>query len=125
MILAPRFLPRLAATVGLFTRYGLRDFARQQGLIELSPEEIPGDEAANGDGTTERAVAFRKRLVELGPAYVKLGQVLSTRPDLIPDSYIQQFRKENGTPIRRLTLEPAIDAARKVIDLKIVAAARQ
>ena len=36
MILAPRFLPRLAATVGLFTRYGLRDFARQQGLIELA-----------------------------------------------------------------------------------------
>ena len=93
MILAPRFLPRLAATVGLFTRYGLRDFARQQGLIELSPEESTGDEAANGDGTTERAVAFRKRLVELGPAYVKLGQVLSTRPDLIPESYIQQLQR--------------------------------
>ena len=45
--------------------------------------------------------------------------------DIYDDSYIQQFRKENGTPIRRLTLEPAIDAARKVIDLKIVAAARQ
>jgi predicted unusual protein kinase regulating ubiquinone biosynthesis (AarF/ABC1/UbiB family) len=41
----------------------------------------------------ERAVAFRKRLVELGPAYVKLGQVLSTRPDLIPDSYIQQLQR--------------------------------
>jgi outer membrane protein assembly factor BamA len=41
------------------------------------------------------------------------------------DSYVQQFRKENGTPTRRLTLEPAIDAARKVIDLRIVAAARQ
>jgi hypothetical protein len=41
------------------------------------------------------------------------------------DSYIQQFRRENGTPTRRLTLEPAIDAARKVIDLKILAAARQ
>ena len=40
------------------------------------------------------------------------------------DSFIQQFRRENGTPTRRLTLEPAIDAARKVIDVKIVAAAR-
>ena len=27
MILAPRYLPRLAATIGLFTRYGLKDFA--------------------------------------------------------------------------------------------------
>jgi len=93
MILAPRYLPRLAATVGLFTRYGLRDFARQQGLIELSPEEAAAEENANGDGAPERAVAFRKRLVELGPAYVKLGQVLSTRPDLIPEPYIEQLQR--------------------------------
>ena len=36
-----------------------------------------------------------------------------------------EFRKENGTKTLRLTLEPAIDAARKVIDVKIIAAARQ
>jgi outer membrane protein assembly factor BamA len=40
------------------------------------------------------------------------------------DAYVQLFRRENGTPTRRLTLEPTIDTARKVIDLKIVAAAR-
>jgi predicted unusual protein kinase regulating ubiquinone biosynthesis (AarF/ABC1/UbiB family) len=91
MILAPRYLSRLAATVGLFTRYGLRDFARQQGLIDLAPDEA--DESTNGDGTVDRAVAFRKRLVELGPAYVKLGQVLSTRPDLIPEPYIEQLQR--------------------------------
>jgi outer membrane protein assembly factor BamA len=45
--------------------------------------------------------------------------------DIYDDSFIQQFRKENGSPTRRLTLEPAIDAARKVIDLKMMAAARQ
>ncbi len=31
---------------------------------------------------------LRKILVELGPVYVKLGQLLSTRPDLLPPSYI-------------------------------------
>ena len=35
MILAPRYLPRLAAIVGLFTRYGLLDFAKGQGLLSL------------------------------------------------------------------------------------------
>jgi outer membrane protein insertion porin family len=45
--------------------------------------------------------------------------------DIYDDAYIQQFRSENGTPTRRLTLEPAIDPARKVIDLKIVATARR
>jgi predicted unusual protein kinase regulating ubiquinone biosynthesis (AarF/ABC1/UbiB family) len=38
-------------------------------------------------------VAFRKRLVELGPAYIKLGQVLSTRPDLLPANYISELEK--------------------------------
>jgi predicted unusual protein kinase regulating ubiquinone biosynthesis (AarF/ABC1/UbiB family) len=76
----------------LFTRYGLRDFARQQGLIDLAPEEGAAAEAVNGDGEAARAAAFRKRLVELGPAYVKLGQVLSTRPDLIPEPYIEELQ---------------------------------
>jgi len=93
MILAPRFVPRLAATVGLFTRYGLRDFARQQGLLELSPEEASASDPAGDDGAVNRAVAFRKRLVELGPAYVKLGQVLSTRPDLVPEAYIAELQR--------------------------------
>src|SRR5215207_5596368 len=92
MILAPRYLPRLAATVGLFTRHGLRDFARQQGPIELSPEEAAEAQPTNGDGEAQRATAFRKRLVELGPAFVKLGQVLSTRPDLIPEPYIAELQ---------------------------------
>jgi ubiquinone biosynthesis protein len=32
---------------------------------------------------------LRKILIELGPFYIKLGQLLSTRPDLLPPSYIQ------------------------------------
>lgn len=30
---------------------------------------------------------------ELGPTFVKLGQVLATRPDLVPESYISEFEK--------------------------------
>jgi len=90
MILAPRYLPRLASTIGLFTRYGLADFAKQQGLDGLGHEPEPGEDHA---GSPRRAEAFRKRLVELGPAYIKLGQVLSTRPDLLPESYIGELEK--------------------------------
>jgi ubiquinone biosynthesis protein len=90
MILAPRYIPRLAATIGLFTRYGLADFAKQQGLQGIAPE--PGEEDGGGP-SRENAVGFRKRLVELGPAYVKLGQVMSTRPDLLPDDYIEELEK--------------------------------
>jgi hypothetical protein len=45
--------------------------------------------------------------------------------NLYDDAYIQQLRKQNGTPTRRLTPEPAIDAARRVIDLKNTGAARK
>lgn len=91
MLLSPRYLPRLSATIGLFTRYGLADLARQQGIAALvPPEEREGDDSAP---SAEKAAAFRKRLVELGPAYVKLGQVLSTRPDLLPDSYIKELER--------------------------------
>jgi predicted unusual protein kinase regulating ubiquinone biosynthesis (AarF/ABC1/UbiB family) len=95
MLLAPKYLPRLTATIGLFTRYGLADFAKQQGLQALSPSpDTERDDDELGDGTSpEKAVAFRKRLVELGPAYVKLGQVLSSRADLLPPKYIEELER--------------------------------
>lgn len=34
---------------------------------------------------------LRKILIELGPVYVKLGQLLSTRPDLLPGEYIEEL----------------------------------
>ncbi|MFN2604205.1 MAG: ABC1 kinase family protein, partial [Gemmatimonadaceae bacterium] len=90
MILAPRYLPRLAATVGLFTRYGLLDFAQGQGLLALEGIDA-GKDSPGGGATPEKAKEFRERLVELGPAYIKLGQVLSTRPDLMPPAYIKEL----------------------------------
>ena len=38
-------------------------------------------------------VRIRMAMVELGPTFVKLGQILSTRPDLIPLEYIKEFSK--------------------------------
>jgi len=108
MILAPRYLPRLAATVGLFTRYGLADFADRSGLRALVAED-----ASDGDGAMpEKAVAFRRRLVELGPAYIKLGQVLSTRPDLIPETYVEELEKlqDDVDPIPWEQVERTIEA---------------
>jgi predicted unusual protein kinase regulating ubiquinone biosynthesis (AarF/ABC1/UbiB family) len=92
MILAPKYLPRLLSTVGLLTRYGLLDFAKGQGLLGLQGAQL-GDESRPGDDEASdgKAVAFRERLVELGPAYIKLGQILSTRPDLLPPNYVKEL----------------------------------
>lgn len=38
-----------------------------------------------------RAIQFRKLLTKLGPAYIKIGQALSTRPDLVPVVYLEEL----------------------------------
>ncbi|KAL3330605.1 hypothetical protein AABB24_034438 [Solanum stoloniferum] len=40
-----------------------------------------------------RAVKFRETLIDLGPFYIKLGQALSTRPDILPKVYCQELAK--------------------------------
>ncbi|MEA5570634.1 AarF/ABC1/UbiB kinase family protein [Calothrix sp. UHCC 0171] len=38
-----------------------------------------------------RAVQFRELLTKLGPAYIKIGQALSTRPDLVPPVFLEEL----------------------------------
>ncbi|WCJ30452.1 Protein kinase superfamily protein [Euphorbia peplus] len=41
----------------------------------------------------KRAIKFRETLIQLGPFYIKLGQALSTRPDILPSVYCQELVK--------------------------------
>jgi predicted unusual protein kinase regulating ubiquinone biosynthesis (AarF/ABC1/UbiB family) len=40
-----------------------------------------------------RAIQLREILTKLGPAYIKVGQALSTRPDLVPPTYLDELAK--------------------------------
>ncbi|MEO1148784.1 MAG: AarF/ABC1/UbiB kinase family protein [Cyanobacteria bacterium J06638_22] len=40
-----------------------------------------------------RATQLRELLTDLGPAYIKVGQALSTRPDLVPPLYLEELTK--------------------------------
>jgi ubiquinone biosynthesis protein len=61
-------------------KLGLRD-SRLLGIILPQPSTR----------TASNPERFRQVLEELGPTFVKFGQILSTRPDLIPPSYTDEF----------------------------------
>ena len=64
--------------------------ARRSGLLRVLRElGVWGARPAKRDG----AVEFRRALEELGTTYIKLGQLLSSRPDLLPDVYIDELSK--------------------------------
>lgn len=56
--------------------------------------EVPGiARLRSGDGQ-DRPMPVRARLAmeDLGPTFIKLGQVLSTRPDLIPEAFVAELQ---------------------------------
>jgi len=71
---------RRALTVGRVAHQsGLRRILAEIGL------------AGRREATHEGAQSFRRGLEELGTTFIKLGQLLSSRPDLLPDVYIDEL----------------------------------
>src|SRR5438105_643790 len=64
--------------------------ARRTGLLRVLRElGVVGGRPATREGARE----FRHALEQLGTTYIKLGQLLSSRPDLLPDVYIEELGK--------------------------------
>src|SRR5204862_7116961 len=64
--------------------------ARRSGILRVLHElGVVGSRPATREGARE----FREALEELGTTYIKLGQLLSSRPDLLPDVYIDELGK--------------------------------
>src|ERR687895_2803047 len=74
----PRLMARGAQIAAVMSKHGLQE------LFGRSDE--PG-----AAGRRRQAKRLRQALEELGPTFSKLGQVLSTRPDLLPPEYIEEL----------------------------------
>ena len=84
---------------------------------------------ASREPTPERAREFREALEELGATVVKLGQILPSRPDLLPDVYLEELgrladdvRRRLGLLLLALAQNRADDVADLIVSLSLVTA---
>jgi predicted unusual protein kinase regulating ubiquinone biosynthesis (AarF/ABC1/UbiB family) len=87
-------LKRYAGMARLFYKYGSHDLVRRAGLEDalLESDRDPDAKAANTPADPE-AARLADDLERLGPAYIKLGQLLSTRSDLLPPEYLDALAR--------------------------------
>jgi predicted unusual protein kinase regulating ubiquinone biosynthesis (AarF/ABC1/UbiB family) len=82
-------LKRYSDVARLFVKYGRSDLVKSVGLDEA----LEGETAEPLPEVRELALELARDLEELGPTYVKLGQLLSTRPDLLPLPFIEALAR--------------------------------
>ncbi len=90
-----RHLKRYRQILIILVKYGFDDVIDRLKIeyyIKLGKKVIPRLKEKDLEKIT-RAQRVRLAFEELGPTFVKLGQMLSVRPDLIPEDFINEFKK--------------------------------
>ncbi|MCB9655567.1 MAG: AarF/ABC1/UbiB kinase family protein [Deltaproteobacteria bacterium] len=113
-----RRLQRIARIVG---KYGYERFVVRGEGADPEPQPRPalvGTETGDLRRSGSAARRFRMMLEELGPTFIKLGQVLSARPDLISGPYVEELRtlQDRCEPIPFSEIEATlVDALKKPV----------
>jgi ubiquinone biosynthesis protein len=85
----PRSLGRMTEIAQVAVRHGFGYFFHRNRLTDLLPSD--GRQAVD-ELPSERGRHLREMLEELGPSFVKFGQLLSMRPDILPPDIIAELR---------------------------------
>lgn len=86
-----RGLNRLREILAVLVIHGFEEALAELGLLKaFGPLKR---RAASSSPEVSRAARFRQALEALGPTFIKLGQVLSTRPDLIPSNWADELKR--------------------------------
>ena len=106
-------LPRYREIITVFVRHGFGSMLEQMGVDRALVASV---RIFRRDTDRERlspAQHFRLALEELGPTFIKLGQILSTRPDLLPPDFIKELSKlqDDAPPIPWEEVEAQLTAA--------------
>jgi ubiquinone biosynthesis protein len=88
-----RSIGRLSEIAQVMVRHGFGYFIEAHKLSDLLPgrsADLSG--AADPGASSARGQHLREVLDELGPTFVKFGQLLSTRPDVVPPDIVVELR---------------------------------
>src|SRR3954469_14804922 len=85
--LKPEHLKRYKDVALLLYKYGRTDLVKRAGLAELMPQDPTAEEPA------PEAAGLADDVEKLGPTFIKLGQLLSTRPDIVPPAYAEALKR--------------------------------
>jgi len=111
----------------------VRGAYRQRGYLQQRSSMTPKpDDAARRltlGVTIEEGPQFRMGELTIAGTDDKDAEALRAKwrlkpGDVYDEAYAQQFRSENGNPTRRLALEVTLDAAKRVVNLRIVSSPR-
>jgi predicted unusual protein kinase regulating ubiquinone biosynthesis (AarF/ABC1/UbiB family) len=86
--LKPRHLKRYADMARLFWKHGRADVFQMNAFADVN-----GDAATSRNGKRSRPEELADDLEAMGPTFIKLGQVLSSRPDLMPEPYLKALSR--------------------------------
>jgi ubiquinone biosynthesis protein len=87
---------RIRKLIEVLVKYGFEDIVVNTGLKKIFlPRKKSKESSLEGDQYFAHSRWERIRLImeELGPTYIKLGQMLSNRPDLVPEPLIKELEK--------------------------------
>jgi len=84
---------RFMEILGVIVRHTLREWI---GRNRWFRKRIKSD-ALNPEGVTRTPERIRLAIEELGPTFIKFGQILADRPDLITDNLRKELKKLQST----------------------------
>jgi ubiquinone biosynthesis protein len=115
MLIRPRYLRRYRQIVEILADYGFGAFLAQMGLSDRlniprrwrRRRDMPGDAMTNPR-------RLRRALEDMGPTFIKFGQILSTRSDIMPPEYLEElsYLQDEVPPV-------SWDEARQVVESEL------